>query len=74
MFALLLWVCVLGHPTDCRVVALVDGFASAEKCQAAAPLIVAGFLSLAKDDLEEREGVKPLCTSQGNFLINRFKA
>ena len=74
MYALILWVCVVGQPTDCRVVGLIDGFVSQEKCVKAVPLAVAGFWAMKPKDIEPRQGVLPICTTEANYLMNRFKA
>jgi hypothetical protein len=72
MFSLLIWACVATQPTDCAVFAVASGFSSAQACQANGEL-VAGWFAL-HTDRELREGTRAICTSNANYLLNRFKA
>lgn len=73
MVALLLWVCLSSAPTECRVALVARGFVADQQCQAYSPLMVRGWLDM-HPELKLRDGTRPLCTSQAEYLLHRFGA
>ena len=73
MVALLIWACLATAPTDCRVIQIADGFVADQQCQAYSLLMVTGWLKL-HPGLQPREGTRPICTSQAQYLLHRFGA
>ena len=72
MFAMLLFACIVGHPDDCRIIPIAVGFTSQEACGASA-LLALGWLKI-HPEFELKSGTRPICTTDANYLVNRFKA
>lgn len=70
---LLFWACLAGHPDDCRIIRVADGFTSDETCIAASQMTVKGWLDL-HPGVEPRAGIPPLCTDKPDYYIGRFGA
>lgn len=73
MIALLVWACLASDPTQCRVFKIAEGFTDERQCGAFAPLMVKGWFDL-NPNIEIRDGTRPICSSQANWLMNRFGA
>lgn len=73
MISLLVWACLATAPTECRVIQIAQGFVADKQCEAYSPLMVTGWLKL-NPGLHLRDGTRPICTTQGQYLLYRFGA
>jgi hypothetical protein len=74
--ALMAWLCLAGHtstPDQCHVVAIAGGFSDPKQCETFAPLMFTGWMQL-HPELQIRDGTRPICSANPNWLLNRFSS